>query len=122
MHWKPVNQLLCGVHIAAVSEALALADRMGLDLDQTFEGLVAGAANSFMLQDRGPRTIQALRGQDPEVLSRVDIFVKDMGIVTQAARERGLPSPLAAAAQQVYLLAERQLGPAQDDSTIAQMY
>src|SRR5699024_2520668 len=37
--FKIVNQLLCGVHIAAAGEALALADSMGLDLEQVHEVL-----------------------------------------------------------------------------------
>ena len=41
-----------------------------------------------------------------EVLSRLDIFVKDMGIVTAAARSFGLATPVAAAAEQVYLLGQ----------------
>jgi 3-hydroxyisobutyrate dehydrogenase len=56
---KTVNQLLCGVHIAAAAEALALADALGLDRERTLEALTAGAANSFMLGNRGPRSLQA---------------------------------------------------------------
>ncbi len=56
---KTVNQLLCGVHIAAAAEALALADALGLDREKTLEALTAGAANSFMLGDRGRRALQA---------------------------------------------------------------
>src|SRR5665647_3930561 len=50
---KTVNQLLCGVHIAAAAEALALARALGLDPAAALETLGAGAAASFMLGDRG---------------------------------------------------------------------
>ncbi len=50
---KVVNQLLCGVHIAAAAEALALADHLGLDQARALEILGKGAAASFMLADRG---------------------------------------------------------------------
>ncbi|MCZ4068548.1 NAD(P)-dependent oxidoreductase [Microbacterium sp. H37-C3] len=116
---KTVNQLLCGVHIAAAAEALALADRLGLDLERTLEALQAGAAASFMLGNRGPRMLQAWDDEGAEVLSRIDIFVKDMGIVGAAARRAGLPAPLAAAAEQSYLLAQAQgLGEADDSAVI----
>jgi 3-hydroxyisobutyrate dehydrogenase len=56
---KTVNQLLCGVHIAAAAEALALAGALGLDAGLALETLQTGAAASFMLGDRGPRMLQA---------------------------------------------------------------
>lgn len=116
---KTVNQLLCGVHIAAAAEALALADRLGLDLERTLDALQAGAAASFMLGNRGPRMLQAWDDEGAEVLSRLDIFVKDMGIVGAAARHVGLPAPLAAAAEQSYLLAQTQgLGEIDDSAVI----
>jgi 3-hydroxyisobutyrate dehydrogenase len=116
--FKTVNQLLCGVHIAAAAEALALADALGLDRAKTLDALTAGAANSFMLGDRGKRMLQAYDEEGPQVLSRLDIFVKDMGIVTAATRQAHLAAPVAAAAQQVYLLGEERGQGAEDDSTV----
>ncbi|WP_354574023.1 NAD(P)-dependent oxidoreductase [Frigoribacterium sp. UYMn621] len=116
---KTVNQLLCGVHIAAAAEALALADRLGLDPGKALRALEAGAAGSFMLSNRGPRMLEAYDDGGAEVLSRLDIFVKDMGIVGNAVRAAGLPSPLAAAAEQLYLIAQAQgLGTADDSAVI----
>ena len=48
--------------------------------------LEAGAAGSFMLSNRGPRILEAYSEEGAEVLSRLDIFVKDMGIVGKAVR------------------------------------
>jgi 3-hydroxyisobutyrate dehydrogenase len=115
---KTVNQLLCGVHIAAAAEALALADALGLDRTKTLAALEAGAAGSFMLSNRGPRMLEAYETEGAEVLSRLDIFVKDMGIVGKATRGLGLPSPLAAAAEQLYLLGQAQGLGAADDSAV----
>jgi 3-hydroxyisobutyrate dehydrogenase len=72
---KTVNQLLCGVHIAAAAEALALARALGLDPAAALETLGAGAAASFMLGDRGPRMLRAYDEGGAEVRSRLDIFV-----------------------------------------------
>ncbi|PZU31518.1 MAG: oxidoreductase [Actinomyces sp.] len=119
---KTVNQLLCGVHIAAAGEALALARALGLNAETALEALMAGAASSFMLGDRGPRMLQAYGpgGADGvEVRSALSIFVKDMGIVTAAAKGTGLSTPVAAAAEQLYLQgATRGLGACDDSSVI----
>ena len=115
---KTVNQLLCGVHIAAAAEALALADALGLDQAKTLAALEAGAAGSFMLSNRGPRILEAYTEDGAEVLSRLDIFVKDMGIVGKAARAAGLAAPVAAAAEQLFLLGQAQGLAAEDDSAV----
>ena len=118
---KTVNQLLCGVHIAAAAEALTLARALGLDGEATLAALGSGAAGSFMLANRGPRILRALSGEEAEVLSRLDIFVKDMGLVGAAARGLGLAAPVAAATEQLFLLGQaRGLGQS-DDSAVARL-
>ena len=87
---KLVNQLLCGVHIAVAAEALAFAEAMGLDAETTWEVIRHGAAASFMLDDRGQRMVH---GAFEQVNSALDIFVKDMGLVIDAARQHGHPVP-----------------------------
>ena len=54
---KLVNQLLCGVHIAAAAEALAYAEALGLDPAKVHDTIRHGAAASFMLDDRGSRML-----------------------------------------------------------------
>ncbi|MEU6141219.1 NAD(P)-dependent oxidoreductase [Streptomyces sp. NPDC047081] len=116
---KAVNQLLAGVHIAAAAEAIALARGLGLDPGTVVESLKHGAAGSFMFADRGPRMVETYDdGPEPEVKSRLDIFVKDMGIVTGIAKDAHVPVPLAAAAEQLYLLGERAGLGARDDSSV----
>jgi 3-hydroxyisobutyrate dehydrogenase len=114
---KAINQLLAGVHIAAAAEAIALARGLELDPAVVISALSQGAAGSFMFSDRGPRMLQAYAG-GAEVKSRVDIFVKDMGIVTSVGRACHVPLPLAAAAEQLYLIAEAAGLGAQDDSSV----
>jgi 3-hydroxyisobutyrate dehydrogenase len=113
---KLVNQLLCGVHIAVAAEALAYAEALGLEAGPTWEILRHGAAASFMFEDRGARMID---DGNTEVRSAIDIFVKDMGLVTAAARASTYPAPLASAAEQLYLAGRRAgLGRADDSSLI----
>ncbi|WP_326731600.1 NAD(P)-dependent oxidoreductase [Streptomyces phaeochromogenes] len=117
---KAINQLLAGVHIAAAAEAVALARGLGLDPQTVIDSLSQGAAGSFMFADRGPRMAQAYgeEADTVEVRSRLDIFVKDMGIVTGIAKDAHVPVPLASAAAQLYLLGERAGLAARDDSSI----
>ncbi|WP_328871444.1 NAD(P)-dependent oxidoreductase [Streptomyces sp. NBC_00287] len=116
---KAINQLLAGVHIAAAAEAIALARGLGLDPATVVESLRHGAAGSFMFADRGPRMVETYAHDTaPEVKSRLDIFVKDMGIVTGIAKDAHVPVPLASAAQQLYLLGEAAGLAANDDSSV----
>src|SRR4051812_47006103 len=86
---KLVNQLLCGVHIAAAAEALALAEAMQLDAAATWDVLRGGAAASFMLDDRGGPVVHGTH----EGKSAPGTFVKDMGLVTHAGPARSHPPP-----------------------------
>lgn len=115
---KTVNQLLCGVHIAAAAEALSLAEKAGIDGRVLFEIMGGSAASSWMLRDRGPRMHEA----DPPVTSAVDIFVKDLGIVMDAGRAARAALPLAAAAHQMFLAASGLGHGARDDSQVVLAY
>ncbi|WCS22732.1 NAD(P)-dependent oxidoreductase [Methylobacterium sp. NMS14P] len=115
---KAVNQLLCGVHIAAAAEALALAGRVGVDLDVVLEILSGSSAASWMLRDRGPRMLE----DEPRVTSAVDIFVKDLGIVLEAGRGAGTALPLAALAHQLFVSTSGRGDGAADDSQVIRAY
>lgn len=116
---KVINQLLCGVHLAAAGEALAMAKRQGLPLETVHEILCSGSASSWMLGDRGPRMVES---DFDNVTSAVDIFVKDMGLVLDASREARFAAPLAHAAYLAFLAASgRGLG-RKDDSAVIRFY
>jgi putative dehydrogenase len=115
---KTVNQLLCGVHIAVAAEALALANKVGVDSAVLLQILGGSAAASWMLNDRGPRMVQS----EPPVASAVDIFVKDLGIVLEAGRDTKAALPLAALAHQLFLAASGQGHGMADDSQVIRTY
>jgi len=114
---KLVNQLLCGVHIAVAAEALAFAETLGLDPATCHETLRHGAAASFMFEDRGRRMVE---GTD-QVKSALDIFVKDMGLVIDAARDSAYAAPLASAAEQLYLTGQAAGLGRHDDSSVIEV-
>ena len=115
---KAINQLLCGVHLAAAAEALALGQKAGVDAATLLEILSGSAASSWMLRDRGPRMVR----DDPPVTSAVDIFVKDLGIALAAGRGAGMGLPLAAAAHQMFLAESGSGNGLADDSQVIAAY
>ena len=116
---KVINQLLCGVHIAVAGEALAMAKQNGLPLDTTLEVLMSGAAGSWMLGDRGKRMVS---GSFDDVASAVDIFVKDLGLVMDAARASKFPAHLAHTAFLQFTQASSRGWGQQDDSAVMKNY
>ena len=83
-----VNQHLAGVHIAAACEAMALGMRAGADPTQLYEVICNSAGMSWMFQNRVPHILDG----DYTPLSSVNIFVKDLGIVLDAARKLAVPA------------------------------
>jgi 3-hydroxyisobutyrate dehydrogenase-like beta-hydroxyacid dehydrogenase len=116
---KLVNQLLCGVHVAVAGEALAYSQALGLDPRSVFETIRHGAANSFMLEDRGERMLER---EFVPAKSALDIFVKDMGLVRLAAVEQGFQTPLADAAHRLYEMGSSLGLGEEDDSGVVRVF
>jgi 3-hydroxyisobutyrate dehydrogenase len=115
---KMINQLLCGVHIAAAAEAMHVAERAGVSPATMYEIISVSAGNSWMFGDRGPRMMQ----DDPPVASAVDIFVKDLGIVLDQGKLMRQGLPLSAAAMQMFLAASGLGHGKADDSQVIRAY
>lgn len=115
---KMVNQHLAGVHIATACEAMALGIKAGADPQQLYEVITNAAGNSWMFENRVPHILAG----DYTPLSSINIFVKDLGIVLDAARSLKFPLPLAAAAHQLYLSAAAMGLGAEDDSAVVKFY
>ncbi len=111
--YKVVHQLAAGVHLAVGAELMALGTKAGCDPQILFDIVMGAAGQSWMFGDRGPRMMQ----ENPTVTSSVDIFIKDLDLVTQTARDAGVPVPLAAAALQMFIAA-RGLGHGPDDDSL----
>jgi len=116
--FKMINQLLAGVHIAAASEAISFAAKQGLDIRKVYEVITASAGNSWMFENRVPHVLEG----DYTPRSAVDIFVKDLGIVQDMARNAKFPVPMSAAALQMFLMASAAGMGRDDDIAVAKMY
>jgi len=115
---KMVNQHLAGVHIAAACEAMALGIKAGADPHQLYEVICNSAGMSWMFQNRVPHILAG----DYTPLSAVNIFVKDLGIVLDAAQKLTMALPLASSAHQLYLGASGAGFGQQDDSAVIKLY
>lgn len=85
---KLVNQILVVVNQMAVSEALLFAEAADLDLDATLGAVTGGAAGSWMLANRGPQMV--VRDWRPGFT--IDLQLKDLRLVLEAADELGIPT------------------------------
>ena len=95
---KIVNNMLAGINLAAGAEAMALAERMGMDLQLVHDVVCASSGGSWIFADRMPRAIAA----DYAPRAAAKILTKDVGLAIAAAEAAGVPVALARAAHRAY--------------------
>lgn len=115
---KAVNQLLAGVHIAAMAEALTFGITQGIEPVQFLEVIRRCAGTSWMLENRAPHVIAG----DYRPRSSVDIWLKDLGIVLDIAGEEGFAAPLTATALERFTAASNAGLGREDDAAVAKVY
>ena len=98
---KLVTNLIMGLNTVVVAEGLNLARRAGLDPAQTVEILGYGAGGSRMLEVRGPLMVE--ERFEPQM--KVDLFLKDIRLMIEAAQALHVPLPLGSAMQQLFTAA-----------------
>lgn len=96
---KLCNQLICGINIQAICEALALARASGIDLMLLRKVLMAGSAGSWMLDKLAPSMID----RDTKAGFRIDLMVKDLKLVQELASDLAVPLPATALVSTQYL-------------------
>lgn len=115
---KAVNQLLAGVHIATMAEALTFGMTQGIAPETFLEVIGKCAGTSWMLENRAPHVIAG----DYTPHSQVAIWPKDLGIVLDIAREARFSAPITAAALQQFLAAAGMGLGGEDDAAVAKVY
>ncbi len=115
---KAVNQLLAGVHIATMAEALTFGMTQGVTPEKFVEVITKCAGSSWMLENRAPHIING----DYNPYSALDIWPKDLGIVLDIAKSAKFSAPITAAALQQFLAASGSGLGAQDDAAVAKVY
>jgi 2-hydroxy-3-oxopropionate reductase len=95
---KACNQVVVALNYAAVSEALVLGSKAGVDPANIVKVLSGGLANSRVLEMRGPTMID--HNFAPGF--RVNLHRKDLGIALSTARENGVPLPMTSIVSQLF--------------------
>ncbi len=115
---KAVNQMLAGVHIAAMAEALTFGITQGIDPKRFLEVISKCAGTSWMLENRTPHIID----NDYSPKSSINIWPKDLGIVLDIAQKSNFSAPLTATAMQQFVAAAGSGLGNEDDSAVAKIY
>ncbi len=95
---KACNQILTGVGVAAVAEALNFARKSGVDAARVREALMGGFAYSRILENHGQRMLD--RNFKPGF--KAWMHQKDMRIVLEEAHRLGMALPTSAATAQMF--------------------
>jgi 3-hydroxyisobutyrate dehydrogenase-like beta-hydroxyacid dehydrogenase len=95
---KLAANLLVGLHTVAAAEALELVRKAGLDADRVLDVLTRSAGTSRMLELRGPLIVR--RDYPPQM--KLDLFLKDLGLILEAGQDAGAALPLTALARRLY--------------------
>lgn len=115
---KAVNQLLAGVHIATMAEAMTFGISQGVSPEDFMDVIPECAGTSWMLENRGPHIVDG----DYTPHSSVNIWPKDLGIVLDIAKDSNFAAPIATAALEQFRAAvDAGLG-VEDDAAVAKVY
>ena len=94
---KLANQIIVALNIAAMSEALVLATKAGVEPELVYEAIRGGLAGSTVLEAKAPLVMD--RKFDPGF--RIELHIKDLANVLETAHEIGVPLPLTAGVMEI---------------------
>ena len=94
---KLANQIIVALNIAAVSEALVLATKAGVEPELVYQAIRGGLAGSAVLDAKAPMVMN--RNFTPGF--KTDLHIKDLNNVLETAHKIGVPLPLTAAVMEM---------------------
>ncbi|MBA2675931.1 NAD-binding protein, partial [Ramlibacter sp.] len=95
---KLANQMIVGISIGAVAEALLLCAKGGADMAKVKEAIGGGFADSRVLQVHGQRMVE----RDFAPRARMSVQLKDLRNALATAEEVGLDAPITAVFERLY--------------------
>ncbi|MDO9437184.1 NAD(P)-dependent oxidoreductase [Hydrogenophaga sp.] len=95
---KLANQMIVGITIGAVAEALLLCEKGGADMAKVKQAITGGFADSRILQVHGQRMIE----RDFTKRGAVSVQLKDMRNALATAQEVGFDAPITQLFEQLY--------------------
>jgi 3-hydroxyisobutyrate dehydrogenase len=115
---KLVNNLLAGINLAGAAEALALAQRLGLDPARTLDVIEQSSGQSWIGSDRLRRAIAG----DYEPRAHVTLLQKDTGLALAAARAVGFQPALGPVAHDAFNRAVQAGHAGRDDAVLFELF
>lgn len=115
---KLANQIIVACNIQALSEALTLAQKAGVDPQFVFAAIRGGLAGSTVMDAKAP---MMLAGNDKPGF-KIDLHIKDLNNALDCAHSVGAPVPMTAQVQEVLQWMHSHEGGQKDHSAIAQYY
>ena len=94
---KLANQIIVALNITALSEALVLAQKAGVDPERVFQAIRGGLAGSAVMEAKAPMMLE----RNFQAGFRIRLHQKDLRNVLQAAQELNVPLPATALVQQI---------------------
>ncbi len=115
---KLANQIIVAINIAAVSEALMLVSKAGVNPETVYKAIRGGLAGSTVLDAKAPLMIQ--RKFDPGF--RIGLHIKDLNNVLETGHEIGSPLPLTASVMEMMQVLKAQGLDQADHGALVQYY
>lgn len=94
---KLANQIIVAANIAALSEALVLGKKAGVEPDAIFEAIRKGLAGSTVMEAKAPMMIA--RNFNPGF--RIELHIKDLGNILETGHEVGAPLPITSISMEI---------------------
>ncbi len=94
---KLANQIIVALNIAAMSEALVLATKAGVEPELVYQAIRGGLAGSTVLDAKAPLVLD----REFEPGFRIELHIKDLGNVLETSHELGVSLPLTASVMEI---------------------
>jgi len=107
---KLANQIIVALNIAALSEAMVLATKAGVDPERVYQAIRGGLAGSTALDAKMPLVLAG----NFKPGFRIELHIKDLANALETAHDVGVPVPLTSGVMEI-LQALKVDGKAQDD-------
>ncbi|MFB0551896.1 MAG: 2-hydroxy-3-oxopropionate reductase [Phycisphaerae bacterium] len=115
---KLANQIIVALNIAAMSEAMVLAAKAGVNAEKVFQAIRGGLAGSAVLNAKMPLVLEG----NFKPGFRIELHIKDLANALDTAHEVGVPVPLSGAVMEVMQALKVDGKGADDHGGIIQFY
>ena len=115
---KLCNQVIVALNISALSEALVLAKKSGVNPELVYKAIRGGLAGSAVMDAKAPMMLEG----NFEPGFRIDLHIKDLANALETSGEVGAPLPLAAQAMEIMKAVRQDGGGIEDHAGLIKFY